>query len=50
MNTNEGIKKAYAVIVINNNIVHAFVIAGDAADSEQNKKVLEDLLNLTLTL
>jgi hypothetical protein len=50
MNTNEGIKKVYAVNVIHNNVVYTFAIAGAVADSEQNKKTLEDLLNLTLTL
>ena len=50
MDTNQGIKKAYAVIFINNNIAYAFAIASSASDYEQDKKVLEDLLNLTITL
>lgn len=50
MNTSAGIKKAYVVLFIKNNITHAFVMASSFADYNQDKKVLEDLLNLTLTL
>lgn len=50
MDTKQGIKKAYSVVFIKNNIYYAFVIASSDSDYEQDKKALEDLLNLSITL